>query len=288
MLLKYLSLLRVHQYIKNFFVFAPLFFAFNFKINLLLNSLVAFGLFSLMASSVYIFNDLMDLKEDQKHPTKKKRPLPSGNVGFAKAILLMIGLSFFSLIFSLSINLDLFYVLVLYFLLNILYSIKLKHFSIIDISIIAIGFVLRLFAGSTVTNIPLSQWIIIITFLLSLFLAIAKRKEDILLALSGTNTRKNINKYNIDFVNAMMILLSAIIILSYIMYTISDRVVERLQSKYLYLTSLFVILGITRYMQISFGEEKVHDPTKILLKDKFLQFTILLWLLSFLSIVIIP
>lgn len=285
MLLIYLTLFRVHQYIKNFFVFAPLFFSFQLKIDSLINALIAFGLFSLMASTVYIFNDLMDIEEDKKHPEKKNRALASGDINVFTAKLLFVISLLFSLIISFFFNKNLFFILGFYFLLNILYSAKLKHVAIIDVFIIAIGFVLRVVAGGIATNIPLSEWIIIVTFLLALFLGISKRKHDIVLALEGKKTRKNIEEYNIEFVNATMSLMAAVIIISYILYTISSEVVARLETENLYFTSFFVILGIIRYMQISFLKQEGGDPTKIVLKDKFMQITILFWIVSFFAIV---
>jgi 4-hydroxybenzoate polyprenyltransferase len=169
--------------------------------------------------------------------------------------------------------------------MNILYSLKLKHISIIDIFIIATGFVLRLFAGSVVTDIKLSMWIVIMTFLLAIFLALAKRRDDIILSSQGKDTRKNIDGYNLEFVNASMVLMAGVVVVSYILYTVSDNVIHRLGTDHLYLTSFFVILGILRYMQITFVEEDSGSPTAIVLKDKFMQFTIILWLLSFIVII---
>jgi 4-hydroxybenzoate polyprenyltransferase len=177
-------------------------------------------------------------------------------------------------------------VLGFYFLLNLAYSVRLKHIPIVDIFFIATGFVLRVFAGAFATNIPPSMWIIIMTFLLALFMALAKRRDDVLLTSQGRATRKNIDGYNLEFVNAAMSVMSAVIIGSYIQYTVSEEVVQRLGTHYLYLTSVFVILGIMRYMQITFVQGASGSPTTIFLKDRFLQLTILLWLLSFFGIVL--
>jgi len=275
------KLLRVHQYVKNIFIFAPLFFSFHFKLELMLDTVLVFILFSLLASAIYIFNDFMDIEEDKKHPIKKDRPLANGKVSKAKAITLMFILSIFSLSISFYLSQMLFIVLIIYFILNIAYSLKLKHITIVDIFIIATGFVLRLFAGASVLEASLSMWIIILTFLLALFLAIAKRRDDVLLSIEGKSIRKNIDGYNLEFVNALMVVMSSVIIVCYILYTVSSEVIIRLHSEYLYLTAFFVILGITRYMQITFVEKNSGSPTTIVLNDKFLQTTILLWLMSF-------
>lgn len=280
-----IKLLRIRQYIKNLFIFAPILFAFDTDITHLTNSLIAFILFSLIASSIYILNDYIDIEEDQKHPTKQFRPLASGTVDTKTALLLALTLSATSLILSALFNMQLFIVLFIYFILNISYSMKLKHIAVVDIYIIATGFVLRLFAGSSVTDIKLSMWIIIMTFLLALFLALAKRRDDVILGLQGKQTRKNIDGYNIEFINASMILMAGVVIVSYIFYTVSSGVIQRLNTENLYLTSFFVILGVLRYMQITFVEENSGSPTKIVFKDTFLKISIIAWLISFILIV---
>ncbi len=279
-----LILLRPHQYIKNLFIFAPLLFAFEFNTQLFYAAGITFILFSVLASSVYVLNDLMDINEDKQHPTKKNRPLASGKISTKTATMLFFIMSGASLGISFFLNKELFAILLFYFILNILYSLKLKHIAIVDIFIISTGFVLRLFAGSTTSDIPLSMWIIIITFLLAIFLALAKRRDDVLLSIQGKETRKNIDGYNLEFVNASMVLMSGVVIVSYLQYTVSPEVIERIGSHYLFLTTFFVILGILRYMQITFVENSSQSPTKIVLKDRFLQLTILLWIVSFIGI----
>ncbi len=280
-----ITLLRPHQYIKNLFIFAPAIFAFNFSLDVFEQLFYTFLLFSMVASSIYVVNDLLDVEEDKKHPTKKYRPIASGGVSKKEAKLIVFILSGFVFLTSFLFNIKLFFVLCVYFILNILYSYKLKHIAIVDIFIISTGFVLRLFAGALVVNIELSMWIIIITFLLAIFLSLAKRRDDVLLSLSGKETRKNIDGYNLEFVNSAMVLMAGVVIVSYIQYTVSPEVIERIGTSHLYLSAFFVILGILRYMQITFVEQKSGSPTKIVLKDRFLQITILLWLVSFIVLV---
>lgn len=276
-----LELLRPHQWLKNLFVLAPLFFSFHFTEANMVAALFGFVLFSLAASSIYVLNDYFDIEEDRQHPTKCKRPLASGVVSKAQAVVLMAGLwgivgvgsyvlhpAFLAIVFG-------------YVLLNIFYSVKLKHIPILDITIIAIGFVLRVFAGAVLVSVTPTMWIVLVTFLLALFLALAKRRDDCLLSLQGKATRKNIDGYNLELVNAAMVLMAAVTLVSYIMYTVSLDVVARFGSDYLYLTALFVIVGILRYMQITFVEENSGSPTKLLLKDRFLQLTLVGWVMSF-------
>lgn len=285
MIKEYIKLLRPASYIKNLFIFAPLVFSFNLSASLYINAAVIFIMFSLIASSIYIFNDLQDVNEDKAHPTKCKRPLASGAIKTRSAKFLFVLLSTIVLLSSYFFNFELFKILCVYFFMNIAYSIKLKHIPIIDISIIATGFVLRIFAGNTILDSPLSMWIIIMTFVLALFLGIAKRRDDVLLSLEGKKTRKNIDGYNLEFVNVLMGLMSGVIIVAYISYTVSPDITSKFKTDYLYLTSFFVILGIMRYMQITFVLQDSGNPVKIVLKDRFLQISIILWLLSFFAIV---
>ena len=173
-------------------------------------------------------------------------------------------------------------ILLAYLVLNIAYSIKLKHIAIVDIVIIAIGFVLRLFVGSTVTDTPLSMWIVIMTFLLALFIALAKRRDDVIIYNeTGQKMRKVVGGYNLQFIETSMSIMASVTLVAYIIYTTSDRVIQHFHSEYLYLTSLFVIIGILRYLQITFVNEDSGSPTKIILSDHFIQLALLGWILSF-------
>ncbi len=173
-----------------------------------------------------------------------------------------------------------------YITLNIGYSFYLKHIAILDVTIIAIGFALRLFVGSTTTGIPLSMWIVVMTFLLALFLALAKRRDDVLIFLeTDSKVRKVIDGYNLQLIDGTMMIMASVVIVAYILYTTSVTTIQRLQSEYLYLTALFVILGIMRYLQIAFVVNDSGSPTKIVLKDRFMHLTIMAWIFSFIWII---
>ena len=165
--------------------------------------------------------------------------------------------------------------------MNILYSIWLKHIPILDVSIIGVGFVLRIFAGTAVIQSETSMWIVVMTFLLALFLAFAKRRDDVLLSYDAKNVRKNIIGYNLEFINTAMAIMASVIIVAYISYSVSEEVIKRLNTEYLYLTVFFVIIGIFRYLQITFIEEKSGSPTKIFYEDLFIQLTIIFWITAF-------
>jgi decaprenyl-phosphate phosphoribosyltransferase len=276
-----IKLIRPHQWIKNFFIFAPLFFTFNFQIGVITTVAIGFTLFSLAASSIYVLNDYHDIAEDRAHPTKKNRPLASGVVSKSTAIALMGLLFVISLGGAMLLSASFAMILGIYIIMNIAYTFGLKHISILDITIIAIGFVLRIYAGSVLIENTPSMWIILVTFLLALFLAFAKRRDDCLLALDGKKTRKNIDGYNLEMVNAAMTLMAGVTVVAYIMYTVSPEVIERLGTHNLYITALFVIIGILRYMQLTFVEQNSGSPTKLVLKDRFLQLVLIGWISSF-------
>ena len=279
----YILLLRPHQYIKNLLIFAPIFFAQKlFNSYLVIQNAIAFVCFCAVASSVYVLNDYRDRESDRQHPVKKNRPLASGAVSPKVAFGIAIVLGISGLAIANWLSQTFFLILLSYLILNILYSLSLKHKALLDIYIIASGFLMRIFSGSEVTQVPASMWIVLITFCLALFLALAKRRADIILSQSGSAVRKSIDGYNLEFVNGAMVLLSSVVLICYIFYTISPEVTERFHTNHLYLTVLFVILGFLRYMQIIFVFQRHGDPTEIVLKDHFLQVTILAWLIAFL------
>lgn len=278
-----ITLIRPHQYIKNLFIILPLFFAGQISNpELLTKALLAFTAFCFTASSIYILNDFQDVEEDRQHPQKKYRPLAAGTISTAKAIALMAVFFLAGTLLMACLAPSALVILGAYVALNIGYSFYLKHIAIVDISIIATGFVLRLFIGAGVTGIPLSMWIVIMTFLLSLFLALAKRRDDVLLFLdTGKKMRKVIDGYNLQFIDGAMMIMSSVVIVAYILYTTSQEVIQRLDTEHLYITALFVVVGIMRYMQIVFVEQDAGSPTKILLSDRFIQVTIFAWIMSF-------
>lgn len=282
----YGEFLRVKQYIKNLLIFAPIFFSFSFlEYDKVLNGLIAFILFSIASSSIYILNDIYDISEDQLHPEKRNRPIASRKIKKTTAFIISILLMLLALLISFLFNQKVFYVLFAYIVANILYSVRLKHIPILDIFIIALGFVLRVLVGGYATGIKTSMWLIVMSFLVALFFAIAKRRDDIVLGESGLQTRKNISGYNLEFINAGLVMMGGVIIVSYILYTISDNIVTRFGTENIYITSFFVIAGILRYMQITFVDGKSGNPTNIFFHDRFLQSMIFLWLLSFIIIV---
>ena len=279
----YIQLLRIDQYIKNLFIFAPIFFALEISnTDLIFRGFIAFIGFSLCASAVYIFNDYQDIQDDRLHPEKKSRPLASAQISIQHAFTLLAILLIFGLSLTFWLSNTAGWVLLAYIFSNVLYSLKLKHVAIVDVSQIALGFIFRIFIGSIVTDIPLSEWIVILTFLLALFLALAKRRDDVLIyERTGKKMRKVIDGYNLAFLDNAMSVMSAVVIVAYLIYITSSDLAQKANTEYLYITAVFVILGVLRYLQITLVEENSSSPTRIVLKDAFMQVCIVCWLLTF-------
>lgn len=287
--MSYLKLLRPKDWAKNLFLFIPLFFAGEIANWVkVADVFLGFVAFCCVASCIYIINDYRDIEDDRRHPVKCKRPLASGTV--SKTGALLISALLFVLGFTLAwwIRDKFLFVLAIYFFINLGYSLGLKNVPILDIVLLSIGFVLRVKGGSVIAIIPLSEWIVIMVFLLAIFMAIGKRRDDVMIKISsGKDMRKASKGYNLDFLNVQMALVCAVIVVAYFMYTMSDGVIQRLGTYRLYYTCLFVLGGIMRYLQIIFVMSDSQSPTKILYKDRFIQITLLLWVASFIFIIYI-
>lgn len=288
-----IQLLRPHQWLKNVFVFTPLFFDRHATDwHYVWPCMVACIAFCLAASGVYCFNDIHDADADRQHPVKCTRPVASGAVSKQIAYVTMVAV--WVLAFAL-VALGCFCsgciqpgptgTLLLYVVINVAYSVKLKHVAILDVFIVATGFVLRIVAGGLATGIVLSHWIVLTTFLLALFLALAKRRDDVAIyETSGIKTRKDVERYNMEFLNPSIGILGSITMMCYILYTVSDDVVERVGSHYLYATSVFVLAGILRYLQLTFVDQRSGSPTKVLLHDHFIWACVFGWVAAFVLI----
>ena len=291
-------LIRPKQWIKNFFVFLPLFFGGSLlDTQRLLAAFLTFLAFCFAASSIYCFNDLVDVEADRRHPVKCKRPIAAGLISKRQAYSLM------ALLFVLSmLTISLLRILnasplgsgwgwalgviLFYWLLNLAYCAKLKDHAIVDVCIVAFGFVLRILAGGLATGTALSQWIVLMTFLLTLFLSFAKRRDDVLrMQHTGEAPRRNTSRYNLTFINQAITITGSVTLVCYIMYTVSPEVTAHFRTHHLYLTSIFVLVGLLRYIQIAVVDEQSGDPTKVILRDRPTQLIVLGWLLAFLVII---
>ena len=288
----YFKLLRVEQWVKNLFVFIPLFFSGKiFETTQLFETIFSFIIFSFTASSIYIINDYSDIESDRAHPEKCRRPLASGEISVGRAKLVLVGLviSTIGLIISLS---DVFGYNVLkfgavissYFVMNLAYTFRLKHIAIVDISIIAVGFVLRVLAGGYATGIVVSQWAIILTFVLALVLAVGKRRGELVNTQLLGNTRKALDGYNIQFADIVLSISVTLAIVSYIMFVISPETQKEFTNKVFY-TFIFVIFAFLRYLQQTLVYNRTESPTKMIYKDQYIQVVLALWGFAFLILI---
>ena len=289
-LLPVIRIVRPRQWVKNFFVFIPLFFGGQISNTaLLLDALTTFIAFSLAASSIYCLNDIVDVEADRQHPVKCHRPIASGQVSVSAAYALMA----IMLILSMTVcpmlkgrSMAVGAVVLGYWIMNIAYCVWLKNFAIIDVCLIAFGFVLRILAGGLATGIEPSNWLVLMTFLLTLFLSFVKRRDDVLrMEATGKPPRKNTIRYNLTFINQAITISASITLVCYIMYTVSPEVTARFNSHYIYLTTIFVLVGLLRYIQIAVVDKQSGDPTKVILRDRFTQLVVLAWMVSFLFII---
>lgn len=275
-------LMRPRQWVKNAFVVAPLFFS-PWVVNAPSMRAVAIAVvvFCLLSSAVYVINDYFDREGDRLHPEKKLRPLASGEVTPGQGIALAIALLILSAALSNFLLPPRFAVFAgTYFVINLLYSIWLKQVAILDVLIVAAGFVLRIDAGASVIDVSPSVWISLATGLLALFMALAKRRDDLVKTMTNTH-RASLSGYNLRFVDTCLAMTLAALIVCYLMYTTDTETIRRFKTEHLWLTSTFVIAGVMRYLQITLVEERSGSPTDIVLTDRFLIVTVIGWAFTF-------
>ncbi len=277
-----LQLLRVEHWVKNLFVFLPAFFAARLlEWSVWTNALWAFAAFSAVSSGVYVLNDWLDAPQDRNHPEKRLRPIARGAVRGREALSLLIGMMTLGLFLAIMLHPVVGFLCTLYIGINALYSFALKHIAIVDISLIAVGFLLRVLVGGAATGVEVSHWLVVMTFLLALILGLAKRRGEYVVAMRGHSFRRALEGYNLPFLDAAMVLCSGVTIVAYLMYCFSPEVIARIGSQRIYYTALFVIAGILRYLQLALVFGQTDSPTQALLRDRFLQLTLLGWIGAF-------
>lgn len=285
-----IRLLRPYQWVKNLFVFIPVFFGGHLNdMSHMQSAFLAFIAFCLAASAIYCFNDIIDVEADRNHSDKCRRPIASGDVSITQAFLMMAFMLLLSLVpVWLLAEGRLLTGLIIggYVLINIAYCVKLKQYAILDVCIISLGFVMRVMAGGVSTGIEPSKWLVLMTFLLALFLSLAKRRDDVLrMEATGIAPRKNTRGYNLAFINQAITVLASVMVVCYVMYTVSPEVTGRLNNDFVYLTCLPVVVGILRYLQITLVFEQSGSPTRVMLRDRFMQSVVIIWLLAFGAII---
>jgi 4-hydroxybenzoate polyprenyltransferase len=286
----YLGLLRAYQWPKNLIVFGALVFAQQLdQVDQLLRSVAAFIVLCASSSAIYILNDLIDVEKDRAHPEKRLRAIASGEVSIPAATVITGGLVMGSLVaaFALQSDFPVFCLtIVTFLLLNIAYTFLLKKIMLVDVMAIAIGFVIRGIAGAVVIEVPFSNWLVVCTLFLALFLALGKRRREIgLLEAEAIRHREVLGHYTVPYLDALMIVLAGSTLITYTIYTCSPEVVEKTGTDKLYLTLPFVVYGLFRYLFLVHHKRGGGDPSKTLIRDLPLLATVAGWGLTCVAIV---
>jgi 4-hydroxybenzoate polyprenyltransferase len=281
-----LKSLRPGQWTKNLFVFAALVFARKmFNLPFLLRTLGAFAVFCVLSGSLYIVNDVLDFKEDRVHPKKSRRPIASGRIGRSRALAVAVFLGAASLFSAYLLSPNFFIACAGYLILQLAYSMKLKHIVILDAFLVASGFVIRVVAGGLVIDVPLSSWLLICSTLLALFIALSKRRHElVLLEENASNHRPILKEYSAHLLDQMISVVTASTVIAYCLYTVSEDTLRKFGTSNLIYTTPFVLYGIFRYLYLVHQKSKGGSPEELLLQDRPLLIAVFLWIATAISI----
>ena len=281
----FFGLLRIHNWVKNLTLLLPVFFA-GMMFSLSQEQVFRLGItvlgFCFTSSFIYIINDIRDVDFDRLHPKKQNRPIASGRVGITQALAVSVALLLLAAGCMYFLTWQIRAFMLLYLVMNILYCFGMKNIAIVDVSSISLGFVLRLLAGGYACEVAISHWIIILVFLLMFSIALAKRRDDLVLTKDADqNLRKSQNGYNLQFIDIAKSISFSVTLVAYLIYSVSEDVMVRFGSRHMYVTSLPVFLGIMRYLQLSIVHKKSGSPVDLLLSDWFIKTVISVWILMF-------
>ncbi|MCS7053887.1 MAG: decaprenyl-phosphate phosphoribosyltransferase [Ignavibacterium sp.] len=288
MIKDFIKLIRVKHWIKNFFVFIPLIFSLHlFHYDYFIASLITFILFSFASSAIYVFNDIVDVENDKQHPVKKNRPIAAGKIKIKTAYLIFVLLISAVLIFSFQFNYKVFLSLLVFILINVVYTIKLKQVVLLDIFSIAAGFSIRVYSGAIAIDVQISSWLILSTIFISLFLAVMKRRSELkrFENESEKRTRKVLESYSIDFTDQMATVAASGLITCYALYTVAERTVNVFGTEDLIYTTPFVVFGIFRFMYLEYINQKGENTTEIILTDIPTIMNVILYLITCIAII---
>jgi 4-hydroxybenzoate polyprenyltransferase len=291
--ISFLRLIRVHQWVKNVFVFVPLLFSLHlFDKDHFITTLFAFLVFCIASSAIYVINDLVDIESDRAHPVKKNRPLPSGAISTKAAVIiasLLIVLVFWMMMYF---NTEFILLVVAFVVLNVLYSFWLKNLVLLDIFSIAAGFSIRVLAGAFVIQVPVSSWLLLTTMFISLFLGVMKRRSELVLVAensklntdtaeqNGTRSRKVLTQYSLNFADQLATIAATGVIVCYALYTVAPRTVSIFQTERLIYTTPFVVFGIFRFMYLEYVSGKAENTTRVLATDLPMIVNVILYILA--------
>ena len=270
--------MRIRQWTKNTLIFAALVFSRHIhESGYMVKSLCAFALFSLTASTVYILNDIIDIERDRQHPVKKMRPIPSGRIGVGTALIISFAIAIPAVIFSFVLNTGFGTTVLIYFSLQILYSLALKNMVIVDVLVISFGFLLRVIAGAVVIDVPISSWILVCTMLLALFLVLSKRRHELVLLEGDADAHRLIlREYSPYLLDQMIGVVTSATLVTYMIFTLSPETIVKF-GRNMVLTVPFVLYGIFRYLYLVHRKNAGGQPEEILLSDLPLQINIFLY-----------
>lgn len=282
--------MRPSEWTKNLLVFSGVIFSRSLTdINNLWISLLGFAIFCAASSGVYLFNDLCDLQADREHPVKRNRPLASGavNINFARVAMLVLFLT--ATLGSLALNRSFAFVVAIYLLTCIAYSLRLKDIVILDVILIASGFVLRAVSGAVLINVAPSEWLVLCTSMVALLIGFGKRRHEIvLLEENAQNHRRSLSDYSIEFLNSIMNICAAAAVVTYALYTRADETVARIGSNRMLITIPFVVYGVFRYLFLIYKRQAGGDPVQILLHDRPTLLNLLLWIVTVGLVIYLP
>ncbi|MCB0674758.1 MAG: UbiA prenyltransferase family protein [Saprospiraceae bacterium] len=281
--LQIFRLLRILHWSKNLLIFFPLFFAGKLTaFPLLMQCTLGFLFFSLTASGVYVFNDIRDIRFDQNHPEKKLRPVAQGLISPASGLMVASILVVMGLAGAFWTYPPFFILLSGYVVLTLIYTFWIKNIAILDVLLLSLNYVLRIYAGGLLAGVAISPWLIVMVYLLALLLALSKRHHDLTLSVStDARIRPSLNGYSPGFVKSMINYLSAVLTVCYLIYIIMGHPQTPYHQPFLILTALPVLYGIFRYQQSIFMDQGAADPIEYIFKDIPMLFSLIIWLLLF-------
>ena len=275
-----LRLLRPVQWLKNFFIFAPLIFSKHlFDQAYVFSAGEAFVVFALLSSTVYIFNDIADKESDRLHPTKRNRPIASRKISIAQAISIAVVLLVIIGLLMTRLNAKFLFIASVYFVLNIGYSFFLKQVILVDVFIVAAGFMLRVLAGAFAINVQVSEWLVLCTLFVSLFLSISKRRAELMMVKNtpGYEGRTVLREYDVEFLDQMMTVAASGVAISYALYTVAERTISVFGTSSLIFTTVFVLFGIFRYLYLVRVRKTEDNPTHMLTTDLVTVLNVVAW-----------
>lgn len=281
----YLKLMRIKHYLKNLLIFLPLIFSMSFNnLENNINTFIGFILFSFVCSIVYIINDLGDIEKDKRHPKKCKRPLASGEVSKKEAYVLLIVLAIIVVIGNILINANIYSIIILliYLFLSILYSKILKNIPLLDVICLVIGFVLRVVYGASIINVEVSNWLYLTIISFSFYLALGKRRNEL---VAGTNTRDVLKFYNKDFLDKNMYMFLTLMIVFYSMWCVDSSNIIKFGNNLIFTVPILMLIAMKYSLNIEGDSD--GDPVEVLLSDKILMLLALIFIIVIGVIVLI-